>query len=55
MLYVIVIDSTESNEKIKQLKGWFEFHIDEAFRAADITHSDVQCEFIIYERIIKYF
>lgn len=52
MLYVL--DSTESNEKIKQLKGWFEFHIDEAFKAAEITDSEVQCELIIYEKIINY-
>lgn len=48
MLYVI--DSSKSNEKMKQLKGWFEFHIDEAFKAAEITDSDVQCESIC-ERI----
>lgn len=41
------IDSSESNEKLEKLKGWFESHIDEAFKAAEITDSEVQCEFLI--------
>lgn len=40
------IDSPESNEKLEKLKGWFESHIDEAFKAAEITDSEVQCECI---------
>lgn len=45
-LILYVIDSSESNEKIGKLKGWLEFHIDEAFKAAEITDSDFQCEFL---------
>lgn len=46
MLYVI--DSSEPNEKLEKLKGWLEFHIDEAFKAAEVTESDtIQCEFLL--------
>lgn len=53
MLYVI--DSSKSNEKIGKLKGWLEFHIDEAFKAAEITDSDFQCEFFTSERKSNYY
>jgi len=41
-----VIESPESNDKLGKFKGWLEFHIDEAFKAAEITDSEVQCEFL---------
>lgn len=45
-LILYVIDSPESNDKLGKFKGWLEFHIDEAFKAAEITDSEVQCEFL---------
>lgn len=45
MLYVV--DSSESNEKLEKFKGWLEFHIDEAFKAAEVTDSETdECEFL---------
>jgi len=41
-----VIDSSKSNEKLEKLKVWLDSHIDQAFKAAEITESDDQCEFL---------
>ena len=41
-----VIDSSKSNEKLDKLKVWLDSHIDQAFKAAEITESDDQCEFL---------
>lgn len=41
-----VIDSSKSNEKLGKLKVWLDSHIDQAFKAAEITESDDQCEFL---------
>jgi len=41
-----VIDSSKSNEKLEKLKVWFDSHIDQAFKAAEITESNDQCEFL---------
>lgn len=45
MLYVI--DSPNSNEKLGKLKGWLEYHIEEAFKAAENTDSEIKCEFLL--------
>jgi len=41
-----VIDSSKSNEKLGKLKVWLDSHINQAFKATEITESDDQCEFL---------
>jgi len=45
-LVLYVIDSSKSNEKLEKLKVWLGSHIDQAFKAAEITESDDHCEFL---------
>lgn len=45
-----VIESSESNDKLEKLKVWLDSHIDQAFKAAEITESDVQCEFLFVRK-----
>lgn len=40
-----VIESSKPNEKMEKLRVWIEDHINEAYKAAEITDSEFQCEF----------
>ncbi|XP_060875798.1 dynamin-like 120 kDa protein, mitochondrial isoform X2 [Metopolophium dirhodum] len=42
----IDFDSSKSNEKLDKLKVWLDSHIDQAFKAAEITESDDQSKIV---------
>lgn len=46
-----VIESPKPYEKLEKLKAWTDDHINKAFQAAEITHSEVQREFLFVREI----